>query len=137
MRTLSSVLLMSLLIISAETMLGNAVQQNEQQNASPEQQTQPSSQQGQATSKAAVQSVTGCVVKSNSGYSLMTDDGSYPIETDQDLSNYLNKRVKVTGILEHHTAASPSAATGTPTTVTDIRLRMVATVIGDCNQSPK
>lgn len=137
MRILSGFLLMLLLVISAETMLGNAAQQNEQQNASPEQQTQPNSQQGQATSKAAVQSVTGCVVKSDRGYSLMTDDGSYPLETDQDLSNYVNKRVKVTGILEHHTAASASAATGTPTTVTDIRLRMIATVIGDCNQPSK
>jgi hypothetical protein len=137
MRILSGFLLTLLLVISAETMLGNALQQNEQQNASPEQQTQPNSQQGQATSKAAVQSVTGCVVKSDRGYSLMTDDGSYPLETDQDLSNYINKRVKVTGILEHHTAASASTATGTPTTVTDIRLRMIATVIGDCNQPSK
>lgn len=133
MRILTGVLLM-LLVISAEGMLGSGLQQNEHQNPSPEPQASPS---GQATSRAAVESVTGCVVKSNSGYSLMTDNGSYPIETSQDLSTYVNKQVKVTGILEHHTAAAPSAANGNATTITDIRLRMIATVIGDCNQSSK
>lgn len=137
MTTLSSVLLMLLLLSSAESMLGSRLQQDEKQNASPEQQAQPNSQQGQTTSRAATQSVTGCVVKSDRGYALMTDDGSYPIETDQDLSSYLNKQVKVTGILEHHTSATPPAATANATTVTDIRLRMVATVIGDCNQRSK
>lgn len=132
MRILTGVLLM-LLVISAEGMLGSRSQQNEHQNPSPEPQASPS---GQATSRAAVESVTGCVVKSDSGYSLMTDNGSYPIETSQDLSTYVDKQVKVTGILEHHTAA-PSAATGNATTITDIRLRMIATVIGDCNQRSK
>lgn len=133
MRILTGVLLM-LLVISAEGMLGSRSQQNENQNPSPEPQASPS---GQATSRAAVESVTGCVVKSDSGYSLMTDNGSYPIETSQDLSTYVNKQVKVTGILEHHTAAAPSAANGNATTITDIRLRMIATVIGDCNQRSK
>lgn len=133
MRILTGVLLM-LLVISAESMLGSRSQQNENQNLSPEPQASPS---GQATSRAAVESVTGCVVKSDSGYSLMTDNGSYPIETSQDLSTYVNKQVKVTGILEHHTAAAPSAANGNATTITDIRLRMIATVIGDCNQRSK
>jgi hypothetical protein len=137
MRTLSSVLLMLLLVSSAESMLGSRLRQDEKQNASPEQQAQPTSPQGQGTSRAAIQSVTGCMVKNDRGYSLMTDDGSYPIETDQDLSNYVNKQVKVTGILEHHTAAGSSAATGNATTVTDIRLRMIATVVGDCNQQSK
>lgn len=137
MRTLISVLLMFLLGISAEGMLVSRFQQNGEQNASPEQQAQPASPPGQATSRAAVQSVTGCVVKSDNGYSLMTADGSYAIDTSQDLSSYVNKQVKVTGVLEHHTAAVPSATTGNPTTVTDIRLRMIATVIGDCNQKSK
>jgi hypothetical protein len=127
---------MILLVSSAESMLGSGLLQ-EQQNASPEQQAQPASPQGQATSRAAIQSVTGCVVKGDRGYSLMTEDGAYPIDTDQDLSNYVNKQVKITGVLEHHTAAAPSAATGNATTVTDIRLRMIATVIGDCNQRSK
>lgn len=133
MRILTGVLLM-LLVISAEGMLGSRLQQNEHQNPSPDPQASPS---GQATSRAAVESVTGCVVKSDSGYSLTTDNDSYPIETSQDLSTYVNKQVKVTGILEHHTAAAPSAANGNATTITDIRLRMIATVIGDCNQRSK
>jgi hypothetical protein len=128
---------MLLLVSSAESMLGSLLQQDEKQNASQEQQAQPASPAGQATSRAAMQSVTGCVVKNDRGYSLMTDDGVYPIDTNQELSSYVNKQVKVTGILEHHTAATPSAAAGNPTTVTDIRLRMIATVIGDCNRQSK
>jgi hypothetical protein len=67
----------------------------------------------------------------------MTESGSDPIETSQDLSQYVNKQVKVTGVLEHHTAAPPSATSGSTAVVTDIRLRMIATVIGDCNQPSK
>ncbi|HZR59153.1 MAG TPA: hypothetical protein VFA74_19965 [Terriglobales bacterium] len=137
MRTIINLLLMLLLIISAENMLGSRLlnvtdkQQNEEQNTSPQQQTPPDSQ-GQASSSAAVSSVTGCVVQSDRGYSLKTDSDTYPIETDKDLSQYVNKQVKITGILEHHTAAAPAAASGSAATITDIRLRMVASVVGDC-----
>jgi hypothetical protein len=129
MRTISSIFVMSLLLISAQIMLGSRLQQNEEQQAEPT--------TGQATSRAAVQTVTGCVVKSDHGYSLKTENETDPIETDQDLSNYVNKQVKLTGILEHHTAAAPSAGNGNAATVTDIRLRMIATVIGNCNQPSK
>jgi hypothetical protein len=129
MRTISSIFVTSLLLISAQIMLGSRLQQNEEQQAEPT--------TGQATSRAAVQTVTGCVVKSDHGYSLKTANETDPIETDQDLSHYVNKQVKLTGILEHHTAAAPSAANGNAATVTDIRLRMIATVIGNCNQPSK
>ena len=66
----------------------------------------------------------------------MTESGSYPIETGQDLSQYIDKQVKVTGILEHHTAARRQQAVAA-SVVTDIRLRMIATVIGDCNRPSK
>lgn len=137
MRTLATVFLMLLLGISAESMLGSRLQQNQVPNTSPEQQPQSTSPTGQASSRAAVQTVTGCVVKSDHGYSLKTDNETDPIETDQDLSHYVNKQVKLTGILEHHTAASPSAASGNAATVTNIRLRMIATVVGDCNPPSK
>lgn len=138
MRTLGTFLLMLLLVSSAENMLANRLPQDEKQNSSPQQQAQPTPPPGQAASSAAVQSVTGCMVKRDGGgYSLMADDGAYPIDTDQDLSNYVNKQVKITGILEHKIAGGQSATTGSPTTVTDIRLRMIATVIGDCNKTGK
>jgi hypothetical protein len=101
------------------------------------QQQAPSTSQGQASSSAAVQSVTGCVVQTDSGYSLKTESDNYPIETDKDLSHYVNKQVKVTGVLEHHNASAPSSSTGSATTITDLRLRVIVTVIGDCNQSQK
>jgi hypothetical protein len=140
MRTIINLLLMLLLVISAENVLGRRLlnvtdkQQNEEQNASPEQQTPPDSQ-GQASSSAAIQSVTGCVVQSANGYSLKTDSDTYPIETDKDLSQYVNKQIKLTGILEHHTAPVPSAASSNAATITDLRLRMIASVVGDCPSS--
>ena len=135
-------ILMLTLTISAGSLLGGQLliaatgQQNQEPNASPQQQ-QPQSAQGQAESHAAVQSVTGCVVKSENGYSLKTASDTYPIETGKDLSQYVNKEVRITGILEHHNASTPSATPGSTGTITDLRLRMIATVIGDCNQSEK
>jgi hypothetical protein len=125
-------------VISALTLYGTrslAVvdqQAGEQQSTTPEQQNNPQASQRQGTSSAAVSSVTGCLVKTNSGYSLKSDTETYPIETDRDLSKYLNKQIKVTGILEHHNAAAPATENSNAIAVTDIRLRMVASVIGDC-----
>lgn len=133
MRNIINLVLKAALTVTVSGLLIAATaQQNEQPNAS--QQEQPSTQ-GQASSSAAVQSVTGCVVQSDHGYSLKTEDGTYPIETGKDLSQYVNKEVRVTGILEHHNASSPSGTAGNTATITDLRLRMVATVIGDCNHS--
>jgi hypothetical protein len=67
----------------------------------------------------------------------MTEDGSYPIDTDKDLTQYVNKQITVTGMLEHHTKAAPAATSGDAAVVTDIRLRIVASVVGDCNKTPK
>ena len=170
MRKIINLLVMLLLVVSAEYMLGrqlsnvtdkqqqnepqttnpdqqtanpgqqnaNPDQQNanpEQQNANPEQQA-PTTSQGQASSTAAVQSVTGCVVQSDHGYSLKTQNDTYQIETDKDLSQYVNKQIRITGILEHHTAA-PSPTSGNAAVISDIRLRTIATVVGDCNQPSK
>jgi hypothetical protein len=123
---------MLLLVFSVGSVLRS---QTKEQNAAPEQQTPPASQG--PSSKAAVQSVTGCVVKSDQGYSLKTQNDTYPIETDQDLSQYVNKQVKVTAIAEHHSAPAPSPTAGSSATVTDLRLRTVVSVVGDCDQAPK
>lgn len=120
-------LLLLLLSISTKCVLA---QENEQQE-----QTPPTSQRDPSSS-AMMKTVIGCVVQSDQGFSLKTDSDSYPIETDQDLSQYVNKQVKVTGILENETAP-PSPKNDSPTVVRDLRLRMIATVMGDCNQSPK
>jgi hypothetical protein len=123
----SAHVLLSVLLLTA---LGLAQQQ--QPSAS-----QGQTSQGQASSSAAVQSITGCVVQSDNGYSLKTESDTYPIETQKDLSHYVNKEVKVTGVLEHHNASAPSSTTGNATTITDLRLRVIVTVIGDCSQSQK
>jgi len=128
MQNFINLLLALLLAISAQSVFG--------QNGEQEQQTPPASE-SQASHSADVQSVTGCVVKTDHGFSLKTDSDSYPIETDKDLSNYVNKQVKVSGILEHQRSSAPSTESGSTAVITDIRLRMVATVIGDCNQPSK
>jgi hypothetical protein len=140
MRVLVNVLLTSLLAISwgnvfgAQLLSASEQQQNEQQNASQDQQTPPS--QTQSSKTAAVKSVTGCVVKSENGYLLKTASDTYPIETDKDLSQYVNKQVEVTGVLEHqHTPTQTES--GNAQTVTDIRLRMIVTVVGDCKNPSK
>ena len=126
----ASLLLIIILPMWVEAVHG-APQQGGEQSASPQQQ-----QRAQASSSAAAQSEIGCLVRSNSGYSLKTDTETLPIETDKDLSSYVNKKIKVTGILEHHSAAAPSSTSG-PVVITDLRLRVVVSVIGECDQTSK
>ena len=132
MRKLTNVA--SLLLIIILPMWVEAVHAAPQQGG--EQSASPQQQQAQASSSAAAQSEIGCLVRSNSGYSLKTDTETLPIETDKDLSSYVNKRIKVTGILEHHSAAAPSSTSG-PVVITDLRLRVVVSVIGECDQTSK
>jgi cytoskeletal protein RodZ len=127
----TSLLLIILLPVWVEAVHA-AQQQSGEQSTSPQQQQQ----HAQASSSATAQSETGCLVRSDSGYALKTDTETLPIETDKDLSPYVNKRIKVTGILEHHSAAAPSSTSG-PVVMTDLRLRVVVSVIGECNQTSK
>lgn len=91
---------------------------------------------------------------SDHGYSLKTDNATYDIDTDSDLSKYVGKQVRISGVWEHHktTAHTPtdqsgsSASTGaaegehqpsssdtSPVVARDIRLRTVTSVVGDCH----
>ena len=80
-------LMMVLLAISAQNAFST---QSQDQSASPEQQTPPDAQ-GQASRSAVAKSVTGCVVQGDHGYSLKTESETYPLETEKDLSQYVNK----------------------------------------------
>src|SRR5215469_8476853 len=172
MRKLTNLLLLLLLVISVGSMLSSklmdAQQHYEQQSTSPTQQNPPASPQGQASSDLAVHSVTGCLVESDRGYVLMTENDAYPIDTDKDLSQFINKQLQITGIWEYHSAISHSSSSGNPapahnkaeqgsspaqsgeqqqapsdqgnpdpSIAKELRLRMIAEVIGDCNQTPK
>ena len=138
MRNLMNALLILFSLILTQSVVGSRLlEATDKQDNSAQKQEAPAASQGQTSSSAAVQSVTGCMVRSGQGFSLKTDHDNYPIETDQDLSQYVNKKIKVTGILEHHTGASASATSGSSAVITDIRLRMIASVVGDCNQPSK
>ena len=136
MRSLINVMLILFLTVSTDALRCNGLvsatvnQQNEDQNAPPQEQQAPTFQQQNEvppSSSTAVRVYTGCVVQSDHGYSLKTEKDTYPIETDKDLSHYVNKQVNVTAILEHHKTSD----------ITDLRVRVIAKVIGDCNHSQK
>jgi hypothetical protein len=98
----------------------------------------------------------------------MTENDAYPIDTDKDLSQFINKQLQITGTWEYHNAISHSSSSGNPapaqneaeqgsspaqsgeqqqapsdqgnpnpSIAKELRLRMIAEVIGDCNQLPK
>ena len=146
MKSLMGSMLALLLVLAPGNFrnLQAAAQQSEDQQSSQQPQNSQGSQnpqatqdaQGNASSSTAVQSMTGCLIKTDSGYALKTDDATVPLETGKDLSQYVNKQIKVTGILEHHNAEGQSAS-GSPATITDLRLRLVASVVGDCAPSAK
>ena len=136
MRNLINLMLILFLTISTDALRSNGLaratlnQQNEDQHASPQEQQAPTYQQQTEvppSKSAAVRIYEGCVVQSDHGYSLKTKEHTYPLDTDKDLSQYVNKRVSVTAILEHHQSSD----------TTDLRLRVISKVIGDCNQSQK
>jgi hypothetical protein len=134
MQSLINLLLILPLAMSGHSVLG--------QNKTKEQQTPPPSQtspeaQGQASGSAVYKSITGCVERRDQGFFLTTDGDSYLIDTDEDLSPYVNKQVNLTGILEHENGDAPSAESGSAAVITDVRIRMIARVIGDCNQPSK
>jgi hypothetical protein len=136
MQNLRNLLLVVVLVGLTGTLYAGGPRQNAAGQQGGEQNASPSQQQPQASSSAAVRSVTGCLIRTDNGYSLKTDTDTLPIETDRDLSQYVNKKIKVTGTLEHHQTATQSA-TGGPVAMTDLRLRLVASLIGDCDQASK
>ena len=134
MRSLISMMLILFFAISTDALCSKGRvsptvnQQNEDQHASPQEQQAPTFQQqneAPPSKSTAVRVYDGCVVQSDHGYSFKTKEHTYPLDTDKDLSQYVNKRVSVTAILEHHQSSD----------ITDLRLRVISKVIGDCTQS--
>jgi hypothetical protein len=137
MPKLSSVFFLFLLLVSGESMMSSRLQQNEKQNASPRQEAQPMSRERQVISTSSLQNLAGCVVRSDRGYSLKTEKGTYPIDTEIDLSNFVEMQVKVTGALEYHSAAAPPAVGAKLATASTLHIRKIGWVIGTCNESAK
>jgi hypothetical protein len=107
-------------------------------------------------------SVTGCIVKTDSGFGIKTDEGTYQLNTDRDLSNYVGKQVRVDGTWRASgtfttapvggvaagpgggepatapaTSGAPGAgAAGAPAFVGELNLQITGTVVGDCG-TPK
>jgi Protein of unknown function (DUF5818) len=102
-------------------------------------------------------SVTGCVIKTDSGaYGIKTDEGTYQLNTDRDLSSFVGKQVRIDGTWKasgtvttapvggataaggQNPAAAPAPApsgapsTGSPAFVGQLNLQITGTVVGDC-----
>jgi hypothetical protein len=96
MRKFVTPLVVSLLLVSAPNLHGSqSNQQGGEQNTSPQQQHSPQTSHPQASSNAAAQSVTGCLVQLEREYSLKTDTDTYPIETEKDLSQFVHKQTDI------------------------------------------
>ena len=134
MPRLSSALFLLFLVVSAESTLGSRLQQNETQKPSPAQQAQPMPQQRQVISRSFLRTLAGCVIQSDHGYFLKTDSEAYPIDSDEDLANFVDMQVKVTGALEHHTPAAPLVAGANLATVTNLHILKLRSVIGTCTK---
>jgi hypothetical protein len=108
-------------------------------------QSQPGTDQRRAGGE---RTVAGCLQRAGSGFALKTDEGTYELNTDRDLSAFVGKQVKISGRWEASgtfttapvgnapgqapaaLSAEPSAAS--PAFVGDLHLHITGTVIGDC-----
>src|SRR5215472_5906097 len=98
-------------------------------------------------------SISGCLIKLDSGFGIKTEDGTYQLNTDRDLSSFVGKQIKIdgtwkasgtfttapigTGAEATQAPAAPAApAAGAPAFVGDLNLHVTGTVIGDC-EAPK
>jgi len=118
----------------------------------------PSAAQAEKRMAGGSKSVTGCLVKLDAGgFGLKTDDGTYQINTDRDLSSFVGKQVRIDGTWrasgtvttapvggaaaggaaaggETAPAQAPSGApsASTPAFVGELNLQVTGTVVGDC-----
>ena len=121
--------------------------------------TTQSSSSGTRNTASGEQTITGCVAREGEGFVLKTDRGPYAFDTARDLSQYVGKKVRIsgrwtaTGVAtaapvegtspgtaepasgQQATGAEKSAATA-KSFVGDLHLRITGDVIGDC-ESPK
>ena len=128
---------------------GAAAAQNQQTQPPPPMASQPGTDQRRAGGQ---KSITGCLMKGDVGFVVKTDEGTYQLNTDRDLSAYVGKMIRIeskwdaTGTLTNSpmesdsvagsaAPAAPSTAAGTPAFVGDLHLHITGTVLGDCATS--
>jgi hypothetical protein len=119
--------------------------------AMPDQQTQPSQQSPGTDQRRAggSKSITGCLMRGDTGFVVKTQEGTYELNTDRDLTAYVGKEVRIeskweaSGTLTNspmesssaagtNAPASPATGAGAPAFVGDLHLHITGTVLGDC-----
>jgi hypothetical protein len=145
---LSSTRTLALLCIVLMAYAGVATARDQQPQSSPSTagKLPPGTDQRRAGGQ---KSITGCLMKGDVGFVVKTDEGTYQLNTDRDLSAYVGKMIRIeskweaTGTLtnspmESDSAASsavppsPATAEGTQAFVGDLHLHITGTVLGDC-----
>lgn len=129
-------------------LLGCAAAMPEQQTQPP--QTAPGSEQRRAGGQ---KSITGCLLRGDTGFVVKTAEGTYALNTDRDLTAYVGKTVRIeskweaSGTLTNspmesssaagsNAPASPATDAGAPAFVGDLHLHITGTVLGDCATQP-
>jgi hypothetical protein len=138
----------STLILTLCVMVSISALQSEAQSGSTA--TQSSSSGSSATQKTSSgeRVVVGCVEKMGNSFVLKGDDGTYPLDTDRDLTPYVGKRIKLAGVwtatgtttTAPMNASSPASAqpgageqsTSPQAFVGDLHLHITGEVVGDC-----
>jgi hypothetical protein len=133
----ASVLFMALLVVPAVGVKDSRLQQSCGRRVAPAQQAVSAIHEHQTLSRSTMQKVTGCLVKSDHGYSLQIEKDTYPIDTSQDFSRYVNMRITIVGALEHHAESDLSTAGNNVAAKTELHILKIRSVIGDCNSSSK
>jgi uncharacterized protein DUF5818 len=148
------------LAIAATAQTSSPQDQTGAQNKSQEQ--PPSTAPGASASQTEInakhlsgeRTVVGCVVQSGDGYVLKTEDETFPINSDRDVTPYIGKKVRIEGTWEatgitttapvQGSSSSkpdkPSPTSGTqsgPAFGGELRLRIIGTVIGECSEAEK
>jgi Protein of unknown function (DUF5818) len=156
---LSAVALSFTMVASAQT--SSPQDQTPAQGSSAPQQQAPSSAGSQGITSetnarhlTGERTVVGCVVQSGDGYVLRTDEETFPINSDRDVTPYIGKRVKIVGTWQATGITTTAPVQGSSSSKPDkasapdskqsgaafggeLRLQIIGTVIGQCDQSQK
>lgn len=162
MKLFISIVALSFTVMASAQSSGPQDQTPAQGSSAPQQQAPPSGSSGSqgitsetnARHLTGERTVTGCVVQSGDGYVLRTDEETFPINSDRDVTPYIGKKVKIVGkwqatgitttapVQESSSSkpdktSAPNAKQSGPAFGGELRLQIVGTVVGECEQSQK
>ncbi len=156
MMRLLAFILCFLLVLAASAQTSSTQNQSpaEQRPSTPSTSEALGSTETSAKHVSGERTVVGCITQSGDGYVLRTDDETFPLSTDRDVTPYVGKKVKIVGRWEATGITTTAPVQGSSSSKPDktspshaqqsgpafggeLRLRIIGTVIGDCDESQK